>query len=87
MRQTHRFDKSFGPIASFSGILIFIAGLFATYFALTVLILVVLGAFIGFTDSSTIIDTKTIESDFQIISLGYLKLGNGLISTKRCKSE
>ena len=71
----NKLDKSFGPVASFSGILIFIAGLIATYFALTGLILVVLGAFIGFTSSSTTIDTKNKRIRFSNNIFGIIKTG------------
>lgn len=75
MKQKHRFDKSFRPVASFSGILIFIAGLIATYFILTGLILVVLGAFIGFTDSSTTVDFENRRIRFSNNVFGIIKTG------------
>ena len=75
MRNTYKFDKSFGPVASFSGILIFIAGLIATYFALTGLILVSLGAFIGFTNSSTTVDSKNKKVRFSNNIFGIIKTG------------
>ena len=43
MKRTYRFDKSFGPVASFSGIIIFVVGLTVTYYDLSGLILVILG--------------------------------------------
>lgn len=76
MKKTYKFDKSFGPVASFSGIVIFIAGLIATYFSLTGLILVILGAFIGFTNSSTTIDTENKMIRFSNNILGIIKTGN-----------
>lgn len=75
MRNTYKFEKSFGPVASFSGIVIFIAGLIATYFALTGLILVFLGAFIGFTNSCTTIDTKNKKVRFSNNIFGIIKTG------------
>ena len=75
MKSTYKFDKSFGPVASFSGILIFIVGLIATYFSLTGLILVVLGAFIGFTNSSTTIDAKNKRIRFSNNIFGIIKTG------------
>lgn len=75
MRNTYKFDKSFGPVASFSGILIFIAGLIASYFALAGLILVLLGAFIAFTNSSTTIDTKDKKVRFSNNIFGIIKIG------------
>jgi len=75
MIHTYNFDKSFGPVASYSGILIFIAGIIATYFALTGLILVLLGAFIGFTNSSTTIDSKNKKVRFTNNIFGIIKTG------------
>lgn len=75
MSITYKFDKSFGTVASFSGILIFITGLIASYFALTGLILVFLGAFIGFTNSSTTIDTKNKKVRFSNNIFGIIKIG------------
>ena len=43
-------------MGSFAGIVMFIAGIVATYFALSGLILVFVGAFIGFTSTSTLLD-------------------------------
>ena len=68
-------DKPFGPMGSFAGIIMFIAGLVATYFALTGLILVFIGAFIGFTSTSTLLDTdkkriKLSNNLFGIIPVG-----------------
>ena len=75
MRNRYKFDKSLVPVASFSGILIFIAGLIATYFSLTGLILVLLGAFIGFTNSSTTIDAKNKKVRFSNNIFGIIKTG------------
>lgn len=75
MKSTYKFDKTFGPVASFSGIIIFIAGLIATYYALTGLVLVFIGAFIGFTDSSTTIDTENKKVKFSDNIFGIIKVG------------
>ena len=75
MTCTYKFDKSFGPVASFSGILIFIAGIIATWFGLTGLILVFLGAFVGFTNSSTTVDTKNKKVRFSNNIFGLIKTG------------
>ena len=75
MRKRYKFDKSFGPVASFSGIVIFIAGLIATYFSLTGLILVIIGAFIGFTNSSTTIDIENKMIRFSNNIFGIIKTG------------
>ena len=68
-------DKPFGPMGSFAGIFMLIAGLIATYFSLTGLILVFIGAFLGFTSTSTLLDTdkkriKLSNNLFGIIPVG-----------------
>ncbi len=82
MRKTYKFDKSFGPVASFSGIIIFIAGLIATYYALTGLIFVLFGALIGFTNSSTTIDTKNKRVRFSNNIFGIIKTGKWINLSK-----
>lgn len=87
MSLTYKFDKSFGPVASFSGILIFVAGLIATYFALSGLILVFFGAFIGFTNSSTTIDTNNKKVRFSNNIFGIIKIGKWIRIDKDMQIE
>lgn len=54
--KTYRFDKTFGPTASFAGIIILAAGLYASVMSLFGVILVVIGAYLAFTNTSTTID-------------------------------
>ena len=68
-------DKPFGPMVSFAGIVMFIAGLIATYFALTGLILVFVGAFLGFTSTSTLLDTDKKRIKFSNNLFGILPVG------------
>ena len=68
-------DKPFGPMVSFAGIVMFIAGLVATYFALTGLILVFVGAFLGFTSTSTLLDTDKKRIKFSNNLFGILAVG------------
>ncbi|MBO3698081.1 hypothetical protein [Roseivirga sp. E12] len=56
MTTKNKLDKMFGPVGTSAGIFTFIAGLIMTYFALTGMILVLIGAFIGFSSTSTVID-------------------------------
>lgn len=53
----NRLDKPFGPMATSAGIFMLITGVIATYFSLTGLVLVLIGAFIGFTSTSTLLDS------------------------------
>jgi hypothetical protein len=85
MKETYKFEKAFGPVASFSGILIFLAGLVATYFSLTGLVLVFLGAFIGFTNSSTTIDFANRKVKFSNNIFGFIKTGKWFALTESMK--
>jgi hypothetical protein len=78
-------DKPFGPTGSFAGIFIFIVGIFATVmFSLTGLFLVFIGAFFGFTYTSTLIDferkrVKFLNNLFGIIPYGqWLDIKQGM---------
>ena len=71
----NRLDKPFGSMAAFAGIVMFIAGLAATYFSLTGLVLVLIGAFIGFTSTSTLLDTDKKRIKFSNNLFGILHVG------------
>ncbi len=75
MKKTYSFEKSFGPAGSFSGIVIFIFGLIATYYAITGLFLVLIGAFTGFTNSATTIDRGMKQVRFTNNLFGFIKVG------------
>lgn len=74
----NKLDKSFGPVGSFSGIIVFVAGLTSIWFSLLSLILVVIGAFVGFTYSSTEIDFDQKRVRFLNNLFGIIKTGEWL---------
>ena len=78
MKEIFKFEKAFGPVASFSGYVILIAGLIATYFSLAGLILVLFGAFVGLTDSCTTIDYANRKAKFSNNIFGFIKIGKWL---------
>lgn len=51
-------SRSFGPFASSTGFFLFAGGLVTSFFSLYGLIVAIIGAFIAFTSSGTIIDTE-----------------------------
>jgi hypothetical protein len=75
MITTNKLDKSFGPVGSFSGIIVFVAGLATVYFSLFSLILVLIGAFVGFTYSSVEIDFAGKRVRFLNNIFGIIKSG------------
>lgn len=58
MKRNNYFGKTFGPFGSSAGVILFVIGVFALWSSLLALILVVFGAFLGFTSTSCIIDVK-----------------------------
>lgn len=56
MIQNNKLEKSFGPIGTFAGIILFLAGLVISFANLSGLFLVILGSFVGFSQSGTLID-------------------------------
>jgi len=75
MKANNKLDKSFGPVGSFAGIIVFFAGLGSLYFTWFSLILVLIGAFMGFTYSSTEIDFDRKRIRFVNNLFGVIKIG------------
>ncbi|MBV5315620.1 MAG: hypothetical protein JZU47_20130 [Prolixibacteraceae bacterium] len=74
----NKLDKSFGPVGSFSGIIVFVAGLASVWFSLFSLLLLVIGAFVGFTYSSTEVDSGQKRVRFLNNLFGIIKTGEWL---------
>jgi hypothetical protein len=75
MTTSNKLDKSFGPVGTSAGIFLFIAGLITTYFSLPGLVLVVIGAFVGFTGSSTLTDFEKRRLKFSNNLFGFIPTG------------
>lgn len=58
MTRNNYLGKSFGPVGSSAGVILFVVGVFASWSSLPALVLVVVGAFMGFTSTSCIIDAR-----------------------------
>jgi hypothetical protein len=71
----NKLNKSFGPVGSFSGIIVFVLGLISTYYSLYMLGLVLIGAFVGFTSSSTFIDFEQKRVKFSNTIFGIIRTG------------
>jgi hypothetical protein len=54
----NRLDKIFGPAGRTAGLILLLAGVPATYYSLIGLILVIFGAFIAFTTTSSMLDIE-----------------------------
>lgn len=78
MKVNNKLDKSFGPVGSIAGMIVFIFGLASIYFSWYSLILVLIGAFVGFTNSSTEIDFDKKRVRFLNNLFGVIKTGKWL---------
>jgi len=78
MTENNKFERSFGPVGSSAGMVIFVAGLVLIFFHLTALILILIGAFVGFSSSSTLIDYERKRVRFSNNLFGILKIGRWL---------
>jgi hypothetical protein len=78
MITNNRLDRSFGVVGSSAGVFVFIAGVILTCLYLTALILVIIGAFVGFTSSSAMIDYGNKRVRFSNNLFGFLRIGKWL---------
>ena len=75
MKTTNKLDKTFGPVASVAGIVLFASGLILVWFSLSALINILLGAFLGFTFSCTEIDFGQKKVKHFDVLFGVIKTG------------
>lgn len=78
MIENNKFEKSFGPVGSFAGLVLFFVGIFITYFHLTGIILILIGAVLGFSSTSTLIDFENKRIKFSNNIIGVIKIGKWL---------
>ncbi|MBP7497068.1 MAG: hypothetical protein KA792_05330 [Bacteroidales bacterium] len=71
----NKLDKVFGPVGSSAGLFIFLAGLVYTFFSLIGIIMILFGAFIGFTSTSALIDTERKRIKNSTNLFGFISLG------------
>jgi len=76
MKTNNLLEKSFGPVGTSAGVLMFIVGVIATFNSFYGLILVFWGAFIGFTSTSTLIDFDRRRVKFSNNFFGIIRIGN-----------
>ncbi len=80
MTDKNNFGKTFGPVGSSAGVLIMVVGICAAYFySLSALILVLLGALVGLTSSSTRIDYSQKRVKNALNLFGIIPIGKWLI--------
>jgi hypothetical protein len=71
----NKLDISFGPYGSSTGLFLFLGGIVTSYFSLLGIVLVLTGAFIWLTSTSTFIDTENRRVKFSNNLFGIIPLG------------
>ena len=71
----NNFEKSFGPVGAPSGVILFITGLIVTCFYFSGVILILIGAFVGFSSTSTFIDYENKRVRFSNNLFGIIRTG------------
>ena len=75
MKTRNKLDIIFGPAGSSAGMLLFVVGLIIIFYSLTGLILVLAGAFVGFSSTSTTMDFDKRRLRFSNNIFGIFPIG------------
>ena len=78
MIENKKFEKSFGPVGIFAGVVLFVTGIILIIFHLSGLILLLIGAFVGFSSTSTLIDYENKRVIFSNNLFGIIRIGKWL---------
>lgn len=75
MKTVNKLDKAFGPVGNSAGMVLFLAGLIITFYSFTGLILLLMGAFFGFSSTSTLVDFDNRKLKFTNNIFGIIPIG------------
>ena len=75
MKTINQLDKSFGPVGSTAGIVLFVIGLITVCTSLFGLILIFLGAFVGFSSTCAVIDPDQKRIKLSTNLFGFIQTG------------
>lgn len=78
MIENNKLEKSFGPVGTSAGVILFVAGLISVVFYLSGVILILIGAFVGFSSTSTFIDYEKKRVKFSNNLFGIIRIGQWL---------
>ena len=76
MKQNHYLGKTFGPMGSSAGIVLFFFGLIAAANSLWAILLILFGAFLGFTSERTIIHFELKKLNYSTHLFGFIRTGS-----------
>ena len=85
MTTKNKIDPMFGPVGATAGKILFFAGLIITWFYVSGLILVLIGAFVGFTVTTTWIDFDKKRLRFATRLFGFIPTGKWIFVHKDMK--
>jgi hypothetical protein len=85
MKIYNKFYSSFGPVGTKAGIIIFAVGLIMIFYSFSALILILIGAFIGFSNSGTTIDPEKKRVRFANNIFGIIPVGKWINIEKEMK--
>lgn len=86
MKSNNKLGSFFGPIGAFAGIIVFIAGFISIYFSLIIgAILIIIGAFVGFSYTSVILDFDKKKFKSSNILFGFVPIGKWIQINKDLK--
>lgn len=71
----NKLDKAFGPTGSSAGLFIMVVGIATTFTSLFGLILILIGAFVGLSSTSTLIDFEKRRIKFSNNLFGFIQIG------------
>lgn len=75
MTKRNKLDLAFGPSGSGAGLFFLIAGIVVTFYSAVGIILILVGAYIGFTSTSTVIDIERKRIRFSSNMFGIIPTG------------
>lgn len=87
MNTNYKLGKIFGPSMVFAGYILMVFGLLTIYFTLTSIGLAILGAFLAFTTSGTIVDTDKKQYKIYLKFIGFITVGKEKSFSKDDKIE
>ena len=87
MYKVNRFEKSFGPAGFNAGIALFASGLVLIFFSLSGVVVLLIGAFIGFTAQASLIDYKSKRVKYGTFFFGIIPSGSWLNVEPEIKLE
>ena len=72
----NKLDKTFGPVGSFAGIIILLFGIYACFYSWVGITTIVVGVFLAFTNTGTLIDFENRRLKFASNLFGFIPVGH-----------